>query len=170
MFGIQAGMRIADFGAGSGAYVMSLAAALDGTGIVYAIDIQKDLLRRIANDAKRAGYTNVEVLWGDLEQEGSTKLADASVDLVLISNLLFQVEHKNSPLREAHRILKPSGRLVIIDWSDSYGGMGPEQKQVVSKADALALAQNEGFTLVKEFEAGEHHYGLIFKRISETSA
>lgn len=162
-FGIQPGMVVADFGSGSGAYVLAVAEALSNSGKVYAVDVQKDLLRRTMNDANKRGLTNVHILWGDLEKEKGSKLSDQSCDLVLISNLLFQIENKEQILREARRILRPKGRLVIIDWQESYGGMGPIKKDVVDKNTALGFAEYIGFTLLEEFNAGAHHYGMIFR-------
>lgn len=162
--GVQPGMKVADFGSGSGAYVLAIAKELQGSGHVYAIDIQKDLLRRIKNEAERAGYTNVEVLWGDLEAENGSKIADNTLELVLISNLLFQIEDKRQVLAEAKRILRPNGGLAIIDWSESFGGLGPHKDDIVGKDQVLTLARTVGLTFVKEFPAGTHHYGLIFRK------
>lgn len=169
-FDIQGGMKVADFGAGSGAYVLLIAERLLGSGHVYAIDVQKDLLRRIANEAEKRGFKNVEVVWADLEAPRASKLADASIDLVLISNLLFQVPDKISILREARRIVKPRGQVAVIDWSaaalspTSEGArVGPQREDVVSKDSALALAERAGLGLVREFTAGTHHYGLILR-------
>jgi ubiquinone/menaquinone biosynthesis C-methylase UbiE len=163
-FGISPGMSVADFGSGSGAYVLLLAEALSGSGHVYAVDIQKDLLRRTYNEAKRRGFHDVKVLWGDLEMPGGSKIADNALDRVLISNLLFQVEDRSMVLAEANRVLKHSGKLIIIDWSESFGGMGPQKADVVSKGTATALAMDNGFVIDKEFLAGAHHYGLIFRK------
>lgn len=160
---IEPGMLVADFGSGSGAYVLAIAERLEKLGHVYAIDIQQELLRRTKNDAHKKGYKNVEIIWSDLEKPGASQLADKHLDLVLVSNLLFQLEDKKAPLKEAARILKPLGRLAIIDWSDSFGGMGPIKKHVVKKETAKQLAEESGFEFVKEFEAGAHHYGLIFR-------
>jgi ubiquinone/menaquinone biosynthesis C-methylase UbiE len=164
--GIEPGMRIADFGAGSGAYVLAMAERLTNSGTVYAIDVQRDLLRRIKNDAHRAGYKNIEIIWSDLEVPNGSRIADKHLDLVLISNLLFQVDAKDVLIAEARRILKPDGRLAIVDWSDSYKGMGPHKKDVVKKEDARGLATEGGFELLREFEAGAHHYGLVFRPIN----
>lgn len=162
-------MEIADFGAGSGAYALLIAEALEGYGRVYAVDIQRDLLRRIGNEASRRGFKNVEPVWADLGSEGASKLDDSSLDLVLVSNLLFQVESKKGVLAEARRVLRGSGRLAVIDWSDSFGGMGPQKSDVVTKEKALALAREAGFELQREFPAGAHHYGLIFKRAAHAN-
>lgn len=163
---IEPGLVVADFGSGSGAYVLAIAEALSGTGKVYAIDVQKDLLRRTMNEANKKGLTNVHILWGDLEKENGTKLSDLSCDLVLISNLLFQVENKEQVLREARRILRPRGRLVIIDWQESFGGMGPIKKHVVDKNTAIAYAEHIGFKFADEFNAGAHHYGIVFRSVN----
>lgn len=160
--GIAPGMRIADFGAGSGHYIHEIAERLSNSGHVYAIDIQQDLLRRIKNDAHKRGYKNVEIIWADLEKPGGSKIADRHLDIVLVSNLLFQVAEKSAVLEEARRILKPSGRLIVIDWSESFGGLGPHKKEVVKKGQARELAERAGFIFEKEFEAGAHHYGLVF--------
>ena len=119
--GIESGSSVADFGSGSGAYVFAVAESLKGSGHVYAVDVQKDLLRRISNEATKRGFKNVEVIWADLEIPRASKLGNGVLDLVLVSNILFQVSDKQALLSEARRVLKTMGRLVIIDWSGSFG-------------------------------------------------
>lgn len=164
--GIQNGMRIADFGAGSGAYTLAIAERLGGSGSIFAIDVQRDLLRRIHNEATRRGYKNVEVIWADLEVPKASKLADNSIDLVLISNVLFQVPDTSPVLREARRIVKSIGRVALIDWSGSFGGMGPIEEDVVGKTSAVEIAGRAGLNLEREFDAGAHHYGLLFRPVA----
>ena len=169
--GVEPGMSVADFGSGSGIYVLHIAEALEHHGRVYAVDVQRDLLQRVKNEANRRGFKNVEVIWADLERPGSSKLADKTLDLVLISNLLFQVENKSAVLTEAHRILKTTGRLAIIDWAESFGpstslrtsGLGPQKEDVVSKEKADALARDAGFEHFRDFPAGAHHFGMLLR-------
>lgn len=162
--GLKPGMSVADFGSGSGAYVLLIAEALAQSGRVYAIDIQKDLLRRTHNEAERRGLSNVHVVWGDLEMSGGSKLADHSMDLVLISNLLFQVSEKDAVIAEAARVLRPGGQLAVIDWSDSFGGMGPQPSDVFPATDAKAGIERAGLTYETDFIAGAHHYGILAKK------
>lgn len=162
--GIEPGMHVADFGAGSGAYVRAMAERMLGSGRIYAIDIQKDLLRRIHNEARQRGHSNVDILWGDLEEPHGAKVPDNSLDVVLISNLLFQVGEKANVVKEAYRVLRPLGRLAVIDWTESFGGMGPRREDVVTVQEVSELARDTGFSFVREFEPGAHHFGLLFRK------
>ncbi len=161
---IEPGMTVVDFGSGSGAYVLAIAECLAHSGRVYAVDVQQDLLRRTKNEAHKRGYKNVETVWSDLERSHGSKLADNLADRVVISNLLFQVEHKDVVLQEAYRILRPNGILAVVDWSESFGGMGPHKNDVVTKEKAIKMIKHVGFESLTDFDAGAHHYGLLALR------
>ncbi len=162
-FSLISGMTIADLGAGSGAYTVPIARAVGGLGKVYAVDVQKDLLTRIKNDANKQHLMNIEVVWGDIEKRGGTKIREGCIDGAIASNILFQLHDKEGFRDEVKRILKPGGRVFIIDWTDSFGGLGPQQASVFSLASCKSLFSN-GFSVEKEFSAGTHHYGIIFKK------
>lgn len=162
---IQAGMEIADFGAGSGFYTVASAKALISTGRVYAIDAQKDLLTKLKNHTAREGLYNVEVIWGDIEKIGGTHLKDASIDLVLMCNVIFQLEDKLAAIVEMKRVLKSGGRVLLVDWAESFGGIGPKSDVIFKKQNAIEMFEKNGFHLDMEVSAGAHHYGLIFKKL-----
>ena len=163
--GIHPGMEVADFGSGSGHYSTAVARALMSTGRVYAIDIQKDLLSTLKNTATREGLYNIEVIWGDISKINGTRLKDNSVDFVVISNLLFQIENKADVVKEAKRILKGGGKVLLVDWADSFGGIGPKPGAVLTQLKATEMFEKEGFHIDQEISAGSHHYGLIFKKL-----
>jgi len=163
--GIMPGMDVADLGAGVGEYTVAAAKALMSTGRVYAIDVQKDLISKLKNDAARNGIYNIEVIWGDIEKPNGTKLGDNTVDLALLCNVLFQMEDKAGIINEVKRILKTSGRVIVVDWTESFGGMGPAPEMVVKKETISAQFEKSGFHLDREINAGSHHYGLIFKKL-----
>jgi ubiquinone/menaquinone biosynthesis C-methylase UbiE len=162
--GIKPGSIVADFGSGSGHYTMAAAKVVGDTGRIYSIDIQKDIATKVKNEANKLGIFHVEAVWGDVEKVGGTKLRDSSVDYVIISNLMFQVDDKTSTAKEAFRILKPQGRLLFVDWSESFGGIGPHPESVFPQEKALELFPSAGFVLDHEIEAGSHHYGIIYKK------
>lgn len=165
-FGLIDGMVVCDFGAGSGAYVMEMARKVGHSGKVYAVDVQRELLDRIERQARDFKLRNIYIAWGNVERVGGSKLADNSADLVLLSNLLFQVEGKYTTALETKRVLKPGGRAVVIDWTDSFGGLGPQQSQVVMPESVKEIFSEAGLIFKRDFPAGEHHYGLIFNKKS----
>ncbi len=162
---ILPGMEIADLGSGSGYYTIAAAKALMSSGRVYAIDAQKDLLTKLKNSATGQGLYNVEVIWGDIEKPNGTKLRDNSVDFVFLCNVLFQLESKDAIIKEVKRILRPSGRALVVDWADSFGGLGPKPDMIFGKAKAVEIFEKNGFHMDKEISAGAHHYGLIYKKL-----
>lgn len=165
LFGIKDGEHIADFGAGSGAYAFALSRRVGPRGMIYAVDVQKDLLTKIKNEGNQLGLENIQVIWGDVEKPGGTKLGDSSLDGVLLSNILYQVSGKKAVLEEAKRVLKSGGKIFLIDWSGSYGGLGPKPEDVFPKENARKLAGETGLAIEREVDAGSYHYGLIFSKI-----
>lgn len=161
---LEEGNIVADFGAGSGAYTLAAAKVLNGTGKVYAIDVQKDLLTRLQNTCMAEHIGNVAFVWGDLEKPGGTKLHDNSCDAVLISNVLFQAPEKGVIVEEAKRVLRPGGTLAIIDWTGSFNNMGPTPEQVFPEGAARTLAEKTGFVFDRVLNAGNYHYGLVFRK------
>lgn len=162
-FGLAKGISVADFGAGSGFYTMYAARAV-GNGMVYAIDIQKDLLKKIKDGANIEHLSNVGIIWGDVEKIGGTKLRESSIDAVIVANILFQAPEKNNICLEAKRVLKSGGKVFVIDWLGSFGNLGPRPEDVFLPSVAKEMFQKNGFILEREFNAGDHHYGLIFKK------
>ena len=164
--GVKPGMHVADFGSGSGAHALALAEATDTHGRVYAIDVQRDLLVRLKNEAKRRGIDHVDILWGDLEMPGGSKLAAAHVDLVLLSNILFQLSDKVAALKEARRILKNKGTTAVIERT---GESGLHASNIVSKREVLEFARRADLEPIREFDAGSHHFGIVFRPLVSIS-
>ncbi len=155
---------VADLGAGTGFYSLAAARILKGgEGRVYCIEVQRELLKRVEDAATKEGLTNIDYIWGNIEKRGGTKIRDHSVDCAIASNVLFQVEDRKGFIEEIKRILKPGAKLLLIDWADSFGGMGPASNQVIGSMLAESLFSSAGFVRVKSFNAGAHHYGILFK-------
>lgn len=159
---LREGMRVADFGAGTGHYARSAAAIVGREGKVYAIDVQEDVLKHASLNMPRHGHGVVEYVWGNIEKLGGTKLRDASLDAVILANVLFQVQDRAGLVGEIRRVLKPGGKLLLVDWAGSYGGMGPSPEHIVTERDAESLFIGAGLHKQDAFRAGAHHYGLIF--------
>lgn len=154
-------MIVADLGAGSGFYTLPLAKMIP-KGKVYAIEIQQDYLTAINNKINEEHLHNVECLLGDVEKTGGTKLKDKILDMVIASNILFQIENKDKFINEAKRILKPGGKLLLIDWSESGFPTLTSVDKIISKSKAREMFEKKGFVWQRNIDAGMHHYGIIF--------
>lgn len=164
-FHIRESDVIADFGAGSGYFVEVLANKVGASGRVYACDIQKDLVEKIGELMRKKGLSAVNPIWCDLEQERGIRIADGVLDSGVIVNTLFQLEDKKTALKEMARTIRSGGKFFVIDWSESFGGLGPQSEHVVSQKDAQALCEENGFVYERSYDAGDHHYGLAFRKI-----
>lgn len=160
---LSPGMTVAEFGCGAGYYSILLAKALHGSGRVYAIDVNDDLLAKVKSTAQKEHVHIIETLRADIEKIGGTHLQEHSVDRILVANTLFQVKHREGMFAEAKRILKKNGTLYVIDWRKSFGGIGPHHGDVVPESLAKELAEHAGFAYYKKMTVGEHHYGVAFK-------
>lgn len=162
---IKQGDVVAEFGCGTSGHLVFPAAHLVGSkGRVYAIDILKSALGAIESRGKLEGVDNVETVWADLERAGGLKLPEQSVDLVILLHIVGQVKEKETMLKEALRILKPGGTLLIADWKMTSTPLGPPPQKRLDPAIAKQLALSAGFELKEEFEAGKYHYGLVYKK------
>ena len=157
--GLQEKMVAVDFGCGSGGWVIPLAKRLE-EGKVYAIDILEEPLSALQSRAKLEKLSNIETILANAER--GTSLAANSVDLVLITNLLFQIEDKEAVFSEAKRILKKGGEILVVDWLPKVP-LGPKKGRV-SIDSVKKMAEDIKLKLKKEFTAGAYHYGLVFAK------
>jgi ubiquinone/menaquinone biosynthesis C-methylase UbiE len=152
-------MIAADFGSGSGGWVLPLAKKLED-GKVYSIDILEDPLSALKAKANLDKISNIETIESNIEK--TSKLLTSTCDLVLITNLLFEVEDKKFVLEEAKRVLKPEGEILVVDWKKDVL-LGPKGREV-SLNEIKKIAEELDLKLEKEFDAGLYHWVLLFKK------
>lgn len=164
-FLLKEGDLVADFGAGSGFYLKILSKAVGDTGRVYACEIQKGLVEKLGDLARLQGLSNVHPIWCDLEELNGIKIADNELDAAILVNTLFLIEEKEKAVKEMGRTLRSGGKFFVIDWTESFAGMGPQSQSVITAREATMLCESSGFVLEREFPAGDHHYGLGFRKV-----
>jgi len=149
-------MTAADFGSGSGGWVIPLAEILE-EGKVYAVDILEESLSALRSKANLEKLLNVETKLTDIEK--GVDILENSCDLVLMTNILFEVGDKKTVLEEGKRILKPGGRILVVDWVKD----NPLTKEIekVSFEEIKKVAKELRLKVEKEFEAGLYHKALI---------
>jgi len=154
---LKPGMTAADFGSGAGGWVLPLAKILE-EGRVYAIDVLEEKLSALKSKAQLQKLNNIETIVDDVETR-IERLSDESCDLVLMTNLLFECDDKRGVMAEGKRVLKPGGRILIVDWIKD----NPLTKEIehVSFDEIKKDARELGLKIEKEFPAGSYHYALI---------
>jgi ubiquinone/menaquinone biosynthesis C-methylase UbiE len=161
--GITQGMKVADFGCGnSGLFVFSAASYVGESGTVYAVDILKSVLEAIKSRISFENIVNVVPVWTDLEVYGAAKIPDVTLDVALLINTLHQSGERGGIVREAARMIKSGGKLLIVDWKKTQIPFGPPVERRVDKEQIIMACIEAGLELKKDFDAGMYHFGLVF--------
>jgi len=145
----------ADFGCGSGGWVIPLAKILD-EGKVYALDLLKEPLSVVKSRAKIENLDNIETILTDVEK--TSRLPDDSCHLILMTNLLFQCDDKKKVLEEAKKVLKKNGKILVVDWKED-ASFGPENR--ISIDELKKIAESMGYKIGKSLNAGSYHWALV---------
>ncbi len=162
---LKPGMRVADLGCGrTGHFVFPLSKLVGDTGVVYAVDIIKEVLENVKSQMRSEGCGNVQIIWSDLETVGKTPIPENSLDACFYVNAMFLMRKKLEAIKEAARFLAPAGYLVITDWLKKIGPLGPDQSALVNREQVINFAKECGLALVENYNLSEHHFCLIFKK------
>jgi ubiquinone/menaquinone biosynthesis C-methylase UbiE len=151
------GMTIADIGAGTGYFSLPIAHAIAPGGKVFAIDLQQEMLNLLANKLLRPDAPpNISLHRGDASH---LPLTDASVDLTFLANIWHELDDLSSVLAELRRVLKPEGRIAILDWrADLASPPGPPQDHRIPAAQAVSFLSANGCTDVRSRGVGQFSY------------
>ncbi|PLX25985.1 hypothetical protein C0580_00855 [Candidatus Parcubacteria bacterium] len=165
VLGISVGSMVADLGAGGGMFSIQSARLVGDQGQVYAVDILKNTLSEIESKARMAGLYNIKTIWSNLEVVGATKINEGTLDFTLLVNVLFQSTKHYEMMAEAARLLKPGGKLLIIDWDNTKPAFTPPSNMQVEPTKLNEYAHQLDLNLVKDFKAGQYHFGIIFSKV-----
>jgi predicted methyltransferase len=161
--GLGSSQTLADLGSGSGFYSMASAKIVGEKGLVFSVDVLEAALDHISAEARLKGVRNIKTLAADLEQPNSCKqIPVGSVDMVLLANISHQIKQRENLYKEAYRLLKTGGKLVVIEWNDQPSPIGPLASERINETEISALATKANFKKGGQINVDSYHYGLIF--------
>ena len=157
--GIADASVVADIGAGSGWFTIRLARRVGPRGIVYAEDVQKEMINAIVRRVGREGFNNVKPQLGT---NNDPHLPESSLDAVLMVDAYHEVVDRVTMLGNMAKSLKPQGRLGIVDFRLDGTGPGPAPDERVSPDVVVNDAKKAGLKLIRQEPFLPFQYFLIF--------
>ncbi len=160
---LKPGMQVADIGAGTGLFTRRFADKVGATGKVYAIDISKDFIANIVQQAKQSGVKNIE---GIVNTDKSIQLAANTIELAYICDTYHHFEYPTAMLASIRQALKNNGRLVVIDFrkdpklsNDWVMGHVRAEQSVVRRE-----IEQAGFRYLKDETMLHGNYFMVFEK------
>lgn len=148
---------VADIGAGTGYFAVRFAHMVP-QGRVYAVDAEPDMVKYLADRAKRSGLGNLVAVQA---QPGDAKLPGA-VDLAILVDVYHHIGDRGRYFRRLAQSLKPGGRLAVIDFTPD-SPVGPPRQARIAPEQVKAELQSAGYALAEEHDFLPHQYFLLFR-------
>ena len=159
---LKAGDIVADIGAGSGYFTVPLATQVGEKGLVFAEEIQIEMINYISKKTEK--MKNVRVIFGKPEDPS---LLDNFFNLVFLANTYHELEKPFLMLENIKKDLRHSGRLTIIDWDPTkHSPFGPPVEVKVPESAVIMEVERAGFELAEKHNFMPYHYFLVFKKKS----
>ncbi|CAN5644854.1 class I SAM-dependent methyltransferase [soil metagenome] len=164
---IAPGAVVADIGAGVGFHSLILARKVGPTGIVYATDVQPQMLAMLVERAEAAKVDNVVPV---LCTQTYTGLPPESIDLALMVDVYHEASDPSGLLQGLRKALKPGGRLVLVEFrgEDPSVPINPDHK--MTAAQVRKEVEPQGFQLQKRHDFLPWQHILIFEKNAEDQA
>ncbi len=159
---LEAGAIVADIGAGSGYFTIPLASKVGEEGLVFAEDIQIEMINYISKKVEALELKNVRVIFGKTEDPS---LLDNFFDLAFLANTYHELEKPYMLLENIRKDLRYYGRLAIIDWDPAKKPpFGPPIEEKIPVDTVIKEIERAGFELIEKHDFMPYHYFLVFKK------
>lgn len=156
---VRAGQTVCDLGAGNGFYTLDLARRVGPEGLVYAVDIQPEMLRLLARRAAVEGITNLRLILGTAIDP---RLPRGEIDLVLCVDVYHEFSHPEAMLARIRESLSRDGRLVLAEFRGEDAAVPIKPLHKMTKAQVRAELEPGGFRLEREFDRLPWQHLLFF--------
>lgn len=153
--GVEPGSVVADLGAGPGFFTAPLAPRVGPEGRIYAVDIAPEMIRLLRD---RDLPAQVEIR---LSGENRLPIPDGEVDLALLAFVLHELEAPDAFLQEVRRVLRPGGRLVVLEWVKQAEEMGPPLEERLAEEESARILTESSFRIAGRGHPNASNYYLI---------
>ncbi len=156
---VKLGMTVCDMGCGNGFYTLPLAEMVGDDGVVYAVDIQQEMLDFLAARAEDAGEKNIRPVLGTAIDP---MLPEHTIDLMIVVDVYHEMSHPEQMLAAIRRSLKPDGRLVLLEFRAEDENVPIKPLHKMSKDQVVKELSANGFELTDSFEGLPWQHMLTF--------
>jgi SAM-dependent methyltransferase len=158
---IQPGQTVCDMGCGSGFYTLELAKLVGPRGLVYAVDVQPEMLQMLVRRMAEQGIVNIRPVLGTANDP---RLPREAMDLVLCIDVYHEFSHPEAMLARIRESLKDDGRLVLAEFRGEDPAVPIKPLHKMTKAQVRAELEPAGFVLAREFDRLPWQHLLFFGR------
>jgi len=159
--GIKPGMVFIDMGCGDGYFALPAARKVGPRGKIYANDIDPGAIERLRIQAEKEGLDNIIT---EVKAAEETMVCEECADRVFFGIDLHDFNEAAVVLRNAKKMLRPSGLLIDLDWKDEPMPFGPPPEKRFSVEKARTLITSAGFRIISVQDSGPYHYLIIAGR------
>ena len=158
---LKSGMTVCDLGCGNGFWTLPMAEAVSPGGEVYAVDIQREMLRKLDERSDRAGVTNVRPVHGRVDDP---RLPADRLDLVLMVDVYHEFSHPETMLWHIRRSLKDEGVVALLEYREEDPEVPIKPLHKMSKKQIMKEYEASGLKLVREYNGLPWQHLMFFAR------
>jgi cyclopropane fatty-acyl-phospholipid synthase-like methyltransferase len=158
---LKEGQTVCDFGCGNGYYTLQLARLVGARGVVYAVDIQPEMLELLADRAEPRGLDNIKPVLAQADDPG---LPEGEFDLVLMVDVYHELSDPPAVLAAVRASLKPRGRVAVVEFREEDPDVPILPLHKMSQGQVMREIPPNGFKLVGQFDGLPWQHVLFFAR------
>ena len=156
--GLKPGMTLIDIGCGQGFFTLPASRLIGPSGKVFGLDKDEIVISGLRIKASAEGLKNIETITGAAEDN---VVCSACADMVFLGIVLHDYNDPSKVLKNAHKMIKPGGKLVNLDWKKEAMDIGPPQAKRFDEDTALRLIKASGFGIESLSNSGQYHYLIV---------